>query len=287
MHFIFAATGPCRETMIIFDTKQPYYMMRLIVLLSLSIVLLSGCNMDKLPDSIIPKEANDFAINYLNRLSAGDTAYCLSGVGYDNLTSDGRQLIIKVSGYLENKKLASSRIINVVQQTGLRGGENRTDTHLEYEYVFGPDYVYFTVDLRKEDGAFKIFKFDAGRSNVSIFEANKFTMSGKSFMQYLFLALGISLIIFKAVTLFAAIKTPMPAKGLWIAFILISCCTFSIDWTTAETSASLLRIGIIGAGMSKTSLVGAWIVHVSIPLGATIFWWKRMKIKREQKKQEE
>lgn len=84
--------------------------------------------------------------------------------------------------------------------------------------------------------------------------------------------------MFILVTLVACIRTKMRRrKWRWILFVLVGGVSLSLNWTTGEIGFSPLSVRLLGASAMTTSAYSPWIVSISFPLGAAMFWLKRRK----------
>lgn len=239
----------------------------------------SACTPSRIPDAIIPKTENEFALTYLQHLCSGDTQYCLHQVVYKNIDDSGRAFIITVANFLKDQPVKSSRLINVNQKISIAG----TPFHyseLEYEYALDFSYAYFYFSLSEDKGHITIDGFHADRTIRPLSETFAFTFQGRGLLHYVFLVFALAFVLFKIVSLVVAIKTRLPRKALWILFIIISISTFSLNWTSGDLGFRLLNFDLIGAGISRSGLVAPWIISVSLPIGAICFWIKRRNIKR-------
>lgn len=114
---------------------------------------------------------------------------------------------------------------------------------------------------------------------MSLQEANKFELAGKSFLHYLFLGLVMTLHLFSITVLVLCLRTPMPykRKALWCVGIIIGVGQFSLNWTNGAVSVTPLFFQFLSAGWFRTSTVAPHILTVAAPLFAIIFLWKRQR----------
>ncbi len=254
------------------------------LLLFAFIVLLCGCGMDSVPDSMLPKAENAYATDYISKLFANDTAYCLNRAIYTEVDDAGLLGIRRTCTFLKGQKVTGSRVLDTKETFALTGTKDKY-TRIDYEYALKDGFVYFHFTLIKDhnSGAMKIAGFNANYEIVSLAKKNEFTLTGKGFLQYFFLIAAVLLLLFKIITIIVAFRTKISRKALWILFILFSIFVFTVNWTTGELSMNLLHLDLAGAGMTRGGVAGPWLLRISFPLGAVIFWAKRRQLKQKQK----
>ena len=107
-------------------------------------------------------------------------------------------------------------------------------------------------------------------------EINRFSLEGKGTVHYLFLFACLAVPFFILFTLVVAIRTRFnKRKWAWILFILVGFVQFSINWTTGQIGVKPLSFQLFGAGALSASVFAPWILSVSLPIGAVLFWIKR------------
>jgi hypothetical protein len=102
--------------------------------------------------------------------------------------------------------------------------------------------------------------------------ANDFTLVGKGFLQYLFLAAMVGV---PAIMLAAAVKvlraSGLRRKWLWIAIACFGVCGATMNWTTGAVSLKLLSVQVLGSGfMRGSSRFAPWLLTTSLPVGAVL-----------------
>ena len=107
-------------------------------------------------------------------------------------------------------------------------------------------------------------------------EINAFTLASKGVAQYSVLLLAITVPIFILFTLVVCIRTPVPRKKwLWIVSILLGVGAVQVSWTDGAYAIQLISVQLFGASAGSAGPASPWIISVSIPLGAIMFWFKR------------
>ncbi len=134
--------------------------------------------------------------------------------------------------------------------------------------------------VHSQNGKSAITSFYVEPESESLEAANRFTLRGRQPVQYVILSAGIVSIAVMLYALVLCIRTPMEKrKWLWIVIILLGLGKVAVDWTSGEISYHIFWISIPPAWMGA-ELYGAWIVTVSVPLGALPFLVLRGRLRK-------
>lgn len=158
-------------------------------------------------------------------------------------------------------------------------GSSTTPTTFQLlrEYVYPETTILVFSQFSEVDGASLLNGLSLW-SDVERFKAEyAFTLRGKSPAHYLMFLAAIAIPVFCIVTAIVCVKTPIPRrKWLWVIGSLIGFCALSINWTTGEMRFNPLAGYLLGAAVNSSFPgIGPWIITVSLPIVAIIFWFKR------------
>jgi hypothetical protein len=117
-----------------------------------------------------------------------------------------------------------------------------------------------------------VLGFNVNVASSAQLAANDFTLVGKGFLQYLFLAAMVGV---PAIMLAAAVKvlraSGLRRKWLWIAIACFGVCGATMNWTTGAVSLKLLSVQVLGSGfMRGSSRFAPWLLTTSLPVGAVL-----------------
>lgn len=205
------------------------------------------------------------------------------------------------------KKIETSPVLNfffnhepeVVRSIGYNSSTDSDETHrtyfLQYDYTT-PDFKLFppfdndslpsdgfyslilTIDEVEKDRKALITGFHMSTLSSKEKQVNKFNLKGKSPFQIGFLLISVLVPIFILFTLVQFVRMPSPCqKTLWFAFIAFGVTDFTLNWTTGDISTTLIGFNLLGGGFYKSGPYAPWIISVSIPIGALLFYFKRRK----------
>lgn len=145
---------------------------------------------------------------------------------------------------------------------------------LEYEYP--ETWLLVTVSISRMNGLYTIAGFHVTPVADSLESVNRFSLAGKSALQYVILGLAVAGPIFCIYVLIACLRTKnQNLKWLWAIFILFGVGKLAINWTTGEPTFTPLAVNLPCASITEFPIYGPWAVAISLPLGAILFLVKR------------
>jgi hypothetical protein len=113
----------------------------------------------------------------------------------------------------------------------------------------------------------------------SLENLNKFTLVGKSALQYLMLACDVGSLVFTLYVFALCIRwKDMKPKWLWLIIVLVGVGKFAVNWGTGQWTYQLIAIQIPCFSMTRP-FCGPWTVAAYVPLGAIAFLHRRWKMK--------
>jgi len=148
--------------------------------------------------------------------------------------------------------------------------------YLTLEYEFPEKWLLVNMSITKKDGIPKIKLFRVTPIADSLESMNRFSLIGKSPMQYAVLGLAVIGPIFCLYVLVLCIRSKMGNhKWLWAFFILFGIGELAVNWTTGELRFTPFAFHIPCASATANPAYGPWVVAVSLPLGAILFLMNR------------
>jgi hypothetical protein len=165
--------------------------------------------------------------------------------------------------------------IKVVAVTFLRGAESRTDT-LGLEYEFPEKWLLVNISIQRSGGVSTIVGFHVTPLVDSLENVNRFSLAGKSALQYAVLFTAVAVPIFCLYVLFLCLQSKTERrKWLWVVFILLGVGRLAVNWTTGEWTFTPLVVSLLGASVTAIPAYGPWMVAVAFPLGAFLFFMRQ------------
>jgi hypothetical protein len=155
-----------------------------------------------------------------------------------------------------------------------------TTLTLTFEYQFAGRWIVANVATKSKDGVTTIVGLHVYPESSSLESTNRFTLSGKSVLQYVVLGAAIAVGLFTLVVFVVCTRTKMKRrKWLWILFILFGLGKLSVNWTTGQWGFMALAAQLFGVSAAAASPYSPWIVSVSLPIGAVLFLINRRKLR--------
>jgi hypothetical protein len=156
--------------------------------------------------------------------------------------------------------------------TETSGDVHQTGVTREYFY---PDrlLVVSTVIRASPGRPAEIAGFDIRAFPTAALAASRFSLAGKSTMQYFLLGLAMAIPLMLVVALAALARDRRTRwKWLWTPFIMIGLTRLSVDWSTGAILFTPFTLTPLGAAVGRGPLdIAPWVVSVSIPVGALIY----------------
>jgi hypothetical protein len=150
-------------------------------------------------------------------------------------------------------------------------------TSITLEYEFPQKWLLASVVTQKRDGIATITGFHVNPIRDSLENLNKFTLLDKGVAQYTVLILAVLSSLLSLCAFVLCIRTKMEKrKWFWLILTLLGVGNLGINWTTGQPFFALLQVRLIPAGAAAPPY-GAWVVYVSLPLGAIAFLIHREK----------
>ena len=225
-------------------------------------------------DEFVTKTESEFAKTYLEKLKARDFAYVREHLAEELQEQVTDEKLSEIANYFPEEEIISTKLVGVhilQKQNFLWQG------NYSFEYQFKTQWVLANAVVRYIEKDMKILGFNIYPARtISLKELNAFSLHNKSLFHYVILILAVSIPIFILISVYVCIRTPiLQWKWAWIIFICLGFFSISINWTTGQFAFKLFSVYVLGASAIKYGFYAPWIVSVSVPIGAIVFWIKR------------
>lgn len=239
------------------------------ILLVLMTLLLAGCALPKVDPE---REAQADQVYQLTR--RGDAA-ALTAMGTPALRrNDMVAALPQLRVHLHTSEPTSARTLGWTS--------NRVNADATYQVVRmyshpeGKVQARITV-VRSGDGPWQLDGLHVMRVTPAALEAYdasveaaRFTLGGKSPVHYLMLVgAGLSAVL----CLVSAVVAGWRRRWLWMIGCVFGIGQISVNWATGALAVHPIYVALLGAGFLKgLGATDPWIISVSLPLPAILFW---------------
>ncbi len=158
------------------------------------------------------------------------------------------------------------------ETTNDAGGARRTST--TREYIYSDRLLLVSTVIGEAPGRpVAVLGFDLRAFPAAAMAVGRFSLTGKSSMQYFLLGLAAAIPLLVVAALIALARDPRARwKWLWTPFIMIGLARLSVDWSTGAMLFTPFTLTPLGAAVGRGPLdISPWVVSVSLPLGALIY----------------
>ena len=244
------------------------------LLLLLSIVLLAGCSPNTLIEKLADQEKQRIALGYIQRIVTDDPTTLLNELDPSLDRNNARAGLVQLQSLFPKQ---TPTVANLVGYNVIYSSSEGVGNHLTYQLGYGSKWLLVYVSWRDRPGkARELITLKAQPINQSLQEANAFSFRHVRGRHVFFLCGALLVPLFILTTLLVCIQTKIARrKWLWILIVLVGMVQFSINWSTGEMTTSPVAFLLFGSSAMAASIYSPWIISVTIPVGAILFWFKR------------
>ncbi|CAN7276874.1 hypothetical protein [Duganella sp. Dugasp56] len=241
----------------------------------LPLFMLGACGEEALLQKFSSPEIQATAIAYLDQLRAHDFTSIEKAADPSISNAELHGELEKMAALLPAKMPTSVKLVG--SQTMRADGA--TTVNSTFEYNFDGTWMIASVAVREKNGVSTIAGMSVYPLRQSLESLNRFTLSGKSAIQYTVLAASLIAVLVTLYALVACIRTRLSGrKWPWILFILAGFGKIAVNWTTGAWEMAPLTVQLFSAS-AAAQIYGPWIVSASIPVGAICFLLRREKLR--------
>jgi hypothetical protein len=242
------------------------------VLLALACLLVAACSQQALLEKFSSPQDRALSTKLIQSLQSGDTAYILS-----NLRPDLRDRLLAVLPSMRQVLPAGadtklSLVDASYNSMTTLGSATTRRSYLAYEIDQGSRHALVRIGIERKAQDVAVTDLYVNSLAKPISELTSFTLTGKSAIQYLFLALAamsFATIVTSFVVLFRS--KGIKRKWLWTIGCLFGFGQFTVDWSTGAVTFAPLYFQLFGAFAIKSPMISAWRVGFGIPIFAVAF----------------
>lgn len=255
--------------------------MRYLCLALLNLILLFsfGCSQEEIVKKHVSNEEIAFAKHYFSLFADKNYEEIVKPLSQQLVTENLHSQLVQVAQLFP---VDNPRDIKLIGWKFNSSTNKHKQISLTFQYEFPSSWLLATITYeRDEDGNFIVNGVNVSPIQESYVIANKFTFVNKSLVHYIFSLLGAAVLIFVIITFCYYLRTPIKkGKWLWAVFILLGFVQVSLNWTSGLVHIKPLYVQLLGVGFSAQGtwdMHGPWMINLSVPLGAILFWIRRSK----------
>lgn len=235
----------------------------------------AGCSQADLLQKIASPADQAFAQTYIDRLRHQQFEDIERDVDPSMAGEALHETLVKMAGLIPPGEPTAVTLIGA-QRMNM---PNWSGLNLTFEYEFSGQWLVTNVAVKRQDGKATIVGFRVIPQPASLEQQNRLTLSGKTPLHYVVLALAIVLPLLTLYALVACIRTKLTGrKWPWILFIIVGFGKLALNWTTGQWTFSPLSFQLFSAS-ATAPLYGPWTLAISVPLGAVLFLMRRKKLR--------
>lgn len=244
-----------------------------------ALLLLSGCDQQALVDRLTPTNEGAIAKQLLAEIAASKFDQVEPQLD-PKLRDD--QLVNRLKEIATQFPTDAAESMTVLGSQTLKTAQfERFD--LTFEYAYPDKWLWANVLLERREGKLLVLGIHVNSLPEPLEKTNRFTLSGKGPVQYIFLVFAMAVPIFVLATLVICIRTRISRrKWAWVIFVSLGLTQLSLNWTTGQLWFSAFYFSLLGGGFSKAIPAAPAMFHVGVPLGAIIFLLRRKRLASAQ-----
>jgi hypothetical protein len=256
-----------------------------LVLAALMFLLPTGCDQRALIKQFTPEAEDGLARRFIAKVVDSNLDEAMSMLADTQQNAAGRKGLDEIAGLFRGGKIETIETVGALTNFAYRSGKKYRSAQLTYQLRLTTGWYIGTMVVTDGETGTKITGARFNPAADSLENLNRFALSGKSPVHYLFLAAVIAVPLFCLTTLVICLRSPMKRKWLWAVFVSLGFLAFRLDWTTGQFDAMFLSFHLFGASVLKSGPYAPWILQFGIPVGAFIFLIKRARLVAERKSQ--
>ena len=236
---------------------------------------LVGCDQATLMKKFSAPEEESIAKGYVELLQQGKFDQIEHDLDSSLVDSNLRNTLSKMAAFFPAESPESVKVVGA----HIYRDQQSSKVDITFEYQFPSKWLLVNVTTQKNGDVRTVVGFNVTPIADSLENLNKFTLVGKSALQYLTLTCDVGSLLFTLYVFALCIRSKdMKQKWLWLIIVLVGVGKFAVNWGTGQWTYQLFAIQIPCFSMTRP-LYGPWTVAAYVPLGAMVFLHRRWKKK--------
>lgn len=247
------------------------------LLLVLALALSCSCSPSTTIDMFVDESKAEIARTYTQRVIDGDLTALIAKLDPSLQSDEVMAQLETLHSHFPHETPEEVTLVGY-QENHSNGG---VFYNVTYQFAYGSKWLLVNAAWKESANDSRLIRgLNVRVLPDSLQVINAFTFKQAGLWHYLIFAAAI---LMPAITLFSlvvCIRTKFPRrKWLWIIFILVGFTQLTINWTTGHVGFSPLSFQLFSASAMASGPYAPWVVSISFPLGAVMFWRKRKQLK--------
>lgn len=235
---------------------------------------LSACSAESALRRFTIPAHDSLARQFLDSARAGNLASIDRVIGPASRNIPGLADSIRLAvAQLPTGPIDTLRLVGVSQ---MRRSEV-TSSILTYELHTPSGWGVTTLAISEELNLRYVVGFTGQSLPESLEALNSFRRGLAHPKAWLVLLIVVSMAGLSLAMVVAALRAPIPKRGLWALLALVGTGTIAVDWSTGATSSQLLMLQLFSSAAGRAGPAAPWILSFSFPLGPILVWQRLQK----------
>jgi hypothetical protein len=235
-----------------------------------------GCDQAKLMKILTPPDAESSARYYVDLLRQGKFDEIQRDMDPSIVDANLRDTLAKMAAIFPTDDPKSIKVVSVHRSNG----KDYSKTEITLEYQFPRKWLLVSFATQNTRNMSGIVKFRVTPIADSLENIHKFTLVGKSAVQYSILMLGVCSQVLSFYALILCIRAKhVKRKWLWMLVVLVGVEKVAVNWETGQLTFGILSINFPFVVLGNHIPYGPWTIGVCIPLGAILFLRRQKKLR--------
>lgn len=227
------------------------------------------------PASLGAKDDERFALDFLQLVRRARTDDALASVDPSLRISSTRAALEEVHRSLPAGEPVRVDTTGSFVLTNLRTGERTANLTFQLEYA--STWFLANVVVRTAGSNRSVERFQVRQLPDSLQRLNAFTLR-KSPRQLVFLVIASLAFASSAAAVVVCARSRIRRKPLWLLISALGVGQILVDWTTGATTTRPVSVQLFSVGVTRANEYAPWILGISLPLGALLFFGLRRKL---------
>jgi len=225
--------------------------------------------------NLVPPGDEAIARNYIEMLRRGDIDEIQRRLDTSAAQPDDREKLVQLSGMFPAEGPQSSKVVGV----HLYHNNEYSTSEITLEYQLRDRWLLARVTMKKQGEDSTLLGINVTQTADSVENLSRFSLLGKSAVQYLILTTAISSVLFTFYVFVLCARMELGRnKWLWLLIVLVGVGRLSVNWVTGDWSFTPIAVQIPCATAVRP-FFGPWTIAGSFPVGALLFLNHRWKMK--------